>query len=499
MATAQLPVSGLINSVINLASAPAQAQSLSQELVLGPSDVIDTTERQRLYDSLTAVATDFGNTAPEYLAAQAWFDQSPQPPSVLIGRWAKTATSARLQGGVVSPANQVISVWTAITAGGIQITVNGTVQNSPAIDFASVTNLNGVASAIQAALTGVTVTWDASYQTFLIKTVATGSTETISFAQASTTAGTTDISGMLVMQSTSSGAYVVDGIAAESALSAVTLFDANYGQQWYGLFVATAVDSDHLAIAAYIEGSSNRYLYGVSTQESGVLVGTDTTDIAYQLSQLAYRHTLVQYSSTSAYAVLSMMARILTTNMSAVNTMISLMYKQEPGIVAESINPTQLASLIAKNCNIFVDYDNSTSILQPGVCCSGDFIDTIYGCDWLSITLQNALFNVLYTSPTKIPQRDKGAHILVVTAESILQGAVVDLGNGLLAPGTWTQAGFGALNEGDYLPKGFYVYVQPMALQNPTDRAARKAPPLQIAAKLSGAIQTVDILINVNR
>jgi hypothetical protein len=71
--------------------------------------------------------------------------------------------------------------------------------------------------------------------------------------------------------------------------------------------------------------------------------------------------------------------------------------------------------------------------------------------------------------------------------------------NGLLAPGTWTQAGFGSLNQGDYLSKGFYVYAPPIALQNPADRAARKSVTFQVAAKLAGAIHTVNVLVNINR
>ena len=493
----QLPVSGLINVSINLASAPAQAQSLSNMMIFGSSDVIDTFQRYRQYATLNAVATDFGTLAPEYLAAVEWFGQSPQPGVMYAARWAATATRARLQGAVVTPTNQLIATWNAITAGALQVTVDGVVINTAAINFSTATNLNGVASMIQTAIGAtVTVAWNASYQQFLIATVATGVTATISFASASSTAGTVDISVLLGMQATSSGAYVVAGIAPESALTAVILLDTMLGQQWYGAFVCGAVDADHLELAAYIEGASTKHAYGVNTQEGGVLVATDTTNIAYRLKQLAYKKTWVQYSSSSPYSIVSAMARLLTTNFNGINTTINLMYKTEPGVVPETINTNQLAALIGFNCNVFVTYDNQTSIIQPGVASSGDYIDTIYGADWLAVTIQNTLYNLLYSSSTKIPQTDAGTHILVVGIESICVQGVT---NALLAPGTWTQGGFGTLNQGDFLPKGFYVFAPLLATQNPADRAARKSVPIQVAAKLAGAIQTVSVLLNINR
>lgn len=73
------------------------------------------------------------------------------------------------------------------------------------------------------------------------------------------------------------------------------------------------------------------------------------------------------------------------------------------------------------------------------------------------------------------------------------------MNNGCLAPGVWNSAGFGALNQGDTLAKGYYVYAPPIATQSQADREARKAVTFQVAAKEAGAIHSVDILVNVNR
>lgn len=319
----------------------------------------------------------------------------------------------------------------------------------------------------------------------------------LSVSAATMSGGTaTDISGMMAGLSTSSGAYFANGIDAETATAAATLFDSQFGQTWYALTMPQAVDADQLNVAAYVEGSNNKHLLGVSTQEAGVLSSISTTDIAYELKALGYNRSMVQYSSSNAYAVCSLFGRALTVNYNGNSTVINLMYKQEPGIVAESLTETQIDALEGKNCNVFVAYNNNTAIIEPGKMSSGNYIDEMTGTDWLALTIQTAEYNLLYTSTTKIPQTDAGMHLLAVTAEAVLAQGVA---NGLLAPGVWNSGGFGSLNQGDYLAKGFYVYAPPVALQLQADREARKSVPIQIAAKLAGAVDTVDITINVNR
>ncbi len=491
-----LPISRLISVGVNLSPQAAQMQNISDLLVLGNSDVIDVQTRERTYPSLTAVETDFGTTAPEYLAAEAWFGQTPQPGEIRIGRWAQTATAGILVGATLSAAQQAISAWVGVTTGSFEVTIDGTLKTLSNLNFSAATNLNGVASDITTALAGAgTMTWNATYSRFQLESSVTGTSSTVSFASA--TGSGTDISAMLGMTSTSAGAYAVAGIAAESALAAATLFDANFGQKWYGLVMPTITqDSDHVAVAGFIQGATNKHVYGVTTQEASVLVSTDTSNIAYQLKALGYLRSVVQYSSSSAYAVCSLLGRILTTNYTANNTVITLMYKQEPGVVPETLNDTQITALEGFNCNVFVEYDNNTAIIEPGVVSSGEFLDVVTGTDWLALVIQTSLWNLLYQSTTKIPQTDAGNHLLLVQAEQVCGQAVA---NGLLAPGVWNASGFGSLNQGDYLSKGFYVYAPPVATQSAADRAARKSVAFQIAGVLAGAIHSVNVQINVSR
>jgi hypothetical protein len=492
-----LPVSRLVNVSVQLTPAGAQAQNLNTLLILGVGTVIDTVERFRTYSSIDAVATDFGTTAPEYLAALLWFQQTPQPTNLMIGRWCQAAASGGLRGAVRSAAQQVVSTWSAITNASFRFSKDGAgATNITGLNLSTATNLNQVASLITAALTGVTVVWNAAYSRFEAVSATTGATSAVSFFTTATASVGTDISSMLGMTTTDSGAYVYPGQALETAVAAVTTFEQNYGQQFYAVTIPAAVDAEHLTVAAFLEATNTKHIYGITTQAGGVLVASDTTNIAYQLKALGYKRSFTQYSSSNAYAVVSALARILTTDYTGNSTVITLMYKQEPGIVAEQLNTVQADAVKSFNANIFVAYNNNTAILQSGVCASGVFLDIVTGTDSLAVDLQRDLYNVLYTSTTKIPQTDAGMNILVTQAEATCIRYVT---NGLLAPGVWTSNGFGSLGTGDFMPKGFYVYAPKVSTQSVSDRTARKSVPIQIAAKLAGAVHEVAVAVIVNQ
>lgn len=493
--TPSLPVSRVVSVSVSLTPAGAQAQSLSDLLILGTSDIIDTVERTRSYEDLSGVASDFGTTAPEYIAASRWFGQSPQPTRLIVGRWLKTAASGGLRGAPLSAAAQLMSTWTSITTGGFTYSKDGgSSTNVTGLNFTGAANLNAVAAIIEAAMTGVTCQWNSSFQRFEFESTTTGASSEVAFLTAP--ASGLDISADLGATSTSSGAYVYMGAVAETAVACVALMDLALGQRWYATVIPAAVDADHVAVAGLLQGTNTKHIYGVTTQSAGVLVAVTTTDIASVLKGLAYSRTMVQFSSNDPYAVISAFGRILTTDFRASNTVMTLKFKQEPGVQAENLNVNQVNAAEKKNANLFILYNNDTAILEQGVMSDGTFVDIVTGTDWLATDIQRSLYNLLYTSLTKIPQTDQGMQLLTTQVEASCSQAV---NNGLAAPGVWNANGFGTLKQGDYLAKGYYVYAPLVATQNQADRAARMAVPIQVAVKLAGAIHSASVAIMVNQ
>ncbi|EJB9105612.1 DUF3383 domain-containing protein [Salmonella enterica] len=285
--------------------------------------------------------------------------------------------------------------------------------------------------------------------------------------------------------------------AAEKLMDAV---NAVMGYtSWYGLGIADKediADDDWLKVAAAVEASGVSRILAITTSDPATMDATSTTDLAYKLKAAKYGRTFVQYSSSSKYAALSAFGRAFTVNFNGSNTTITLKFKQEPGITYETLTTSQAAALDAKNCNVFVYYQNDTAILQQGVMSGGDFFDERHGLDWLQNYVQTNLYNLLYTSTTKIPQTDAGVTRLLSSVEQSMDQSVT---NGLVAPGVWNGGPIGQLDSGDTLTKGYYVYAQPLSEQAQADREARKAPVIQVACKLAGAVHFADVQINVVR
>lgn len=285
----------------------------------------------------------------------------------------------------------------------------------------------------------------------------------------------------------------------ETLLEAVNaLMDYN---AWYGLHLAVPEadypnDADIITVSAAIEASTVSRIFGITTDEATILDAATATDLASKLKAAKYSRTFIQYSTSSRYAALSAFARAFTVDFTGSNTTITLKFKQEPGITYETLGTSQANNLEAKNCNVYVYYENDTAILEQGVMSNGDFFDERHGLDWLQNAVQTADFNTLYTSTTKIPQTDAGTTTRIANIELVLDKAVQ---NGLFAPGKWTGGPMGQLNTGDMLTKGYYTWAENVDDQLQVDREARKGVPIQVAGKLAGAVHYGSVAITVVR
>lgn len=285
----------------------------------------------------------------------------------------------------------------------------------------------------------------------------------------------------------------------ETVLQAVnSLMDYN---SWYGLHLAVPEadylsDADIISVAAAVEASTVSRIFGITTDEDTILDAATTTDLASKLKAAKYSRTFIQYSTSSRYAALSAFARAFTVDFTGSNTTITLKFKQQPGITYETLGTSQANNLEAKNCNVYVYYENDTAILEQGVMSNGDFFDERHGLDWLQNAVQTADFNTLYTSTTKIPQTDAGTTTRIANIELVLDKAVQ---NGLFAPGKWTGGPMGQLNTGDTLTKGYYTWAENVDDQLQVDREARKGVPIQVAGKLAGAVHYGTVAITVVR
>ena len=227
-----------------------------------------------------------------------------------------------------------------------------------------------------------------------------------------------------------------------------------------------------------------------------MLLSTVADDLASKLRDLSYQRTFIEYSATARFAACAVFGRAFSVNFDGSNTTITLMFKEQVGVVSERLTAQEAATLKAKNCNVFALYNNGKSILQHGKMSGGWWFDERHGLDWLQNDMQTRVFNLLYTSKGKVPQTEQGiSQISAQLVASLHQGTT----NGLIAPGVWNADGFGQIERGDMLSTGYYVYRQPLADQPQSEREQRIAPLFQVAVKLAGAVHHADVIVNVNR
>lgn len=82
----KLDLRPIVKVDINLSAKAAARKGFNAALILGDSTVIDTTTRLKMYTSADALLDDgFANTSDEYVAAQLYFSQSPQPDKLYVG------------------------------------------------------------------------------------------------------------------------------------------------------------------------------------------------------------------------------------------------------------------------------------------------------------------------------------------------------------------------------------------------------------------------------
>ncbi len=492
-----LSVSDVVRVTVNLQPKATQRRNFGIHLILGASPVIDQDERIRFYSGIDGVIADFGVAANETEAAQRFYSQKPQPSTLAIGRWVREHAPARLKGGILETANKIITGatgWNAITNGAFDIIVNGSVQQIRGMDFSLETNLNGVARVISEKLQpSASCLWDG--ERFVVETNLTGGTAAIGYASAADDGGGIDIAAKAGLD-VDSALTPIAGLNSEPALQAVAnLLDIS--SDWYGLLHAEKHDTATLTdIAALIESQdeSTARIHGITETDQRALDAAWQQDAAAMLKPLGFNRTFIQVSK-NPHAVVSAFARAATVNFSASNSTITLKFKQEPGVAYETLRKSQAVALADKNANVFVAYQNDSAILQEGVMSGGAFFDEIHGLDWLQNAIQNAVWNLSYQS-VKIGQSDDDMNLAVNAIENCLEEAVR---NGLIAPGQWNADGFGQIQRGDYLPKGYYIFCPPVADQEQSEREKRKSVAIQVAAKLKGAVHFFDVAINVNR
>lgn len=269
---------------------------------------------------------------------------------------------------------------------------------------------------------------------------------------------------------------------------------------YYGFYaVPTLTDSEIVEFATAIVATSKRHIFGY-TALADYMLDYNSTNPLYQLALLNNKRIIVQLNKLNdRHAVVALLVQAGSTNWDGENTAQNMKFKsQSVNQVDENIDTLMTSKARRLGINFYASYDG-LPLLADGTTLGTTpfFIDSTTFRDSLENTAQVNLANFFASRTSKVPQDNDGqAQAMNVLNSTFERYAVAGaIGRNL----RWNGSGFGLLNTGDILPTGYYTYSQSFITQSQDNRELRKGMPIQCAVKESGAINSLDIQIVVER
>lgn len=500
-------MSASINNVINV-TLLEEGRSAARDninvcaIMTSQPGVLSTAERWRSYKSPSAVEQDWGASSVTAAFSNAFFGTSPNPVSaggtLIVGFWnaagetlpatAGVVRGAEISQAVVMPALRQQADWS------FNIDIDGTKHDITGIDGTSAATLADVVAQIQTKITALValVAFDGTRITFTSKT--TGAASIVEYPEASATGS---FIGDILAIAAGSGAAKIDGkasapVAPETQLEALSALKAQVNIKGVG-FIDKILDAQVPLIASWAKANSV-IVYETFTGDQALEVNPGNPAWAVTLASQSNFRMLFSKAGNRKLAI-SYMARTHTVNFNGERTAITLHLKTM-NVPAEEYSQTEIDKAKRVGLDIYTTIKDVPCILTSG---SNDFVDNVYNLMAYVDAVQTDSFNVLKTTPTKVPQTYYGVDQLEDCAEKTTRGFVRA---GVFNPGTWTLPDF--FGDRDMFLRnieqnGYYVLAGDLADQSTADRQERKSPVLQIAVKNAGAIHSEDIIINFNK
>jgi hypothetical protein len=443
------------------------------------------------YISAGQVALDYGTNSVTAQMASNIFAQSPNLLSgggvlniiPLIG--SVSATNGHFL--TASLATNLAAII-LVNNGSLKVTLNGTLYSLSNLNFTNCVTIADVAAVMQAALPDAVVT--AQTNTITITSNKVGTNSTVALAAG---VGGTDMNGSGYFNGAAGTATAGANATGETIPQAIT---RTSGAVFYAAAI-TNLNIDDTALAALataVEALDLTFLHHVASVN-------DIAGIASTIQQASQTKMRILGYFTGGQSAANLMksayaGRAFSTDFTGSNTASTMNLKALVNVVPDAAtNPTLYGQVKTAGVDVYVSYQGVPSVLSTG---GNDYFDNVYGDLALKFALETAGFNYLRITNTKVPQTEQGMNGLKAAYITALQQFVV---NRCIAPGAWNSSEtFGDPQTflNNILTTGYYVYSLPIVQQNSSDRNARKAPLVQIAVKRAGAIQTSNVIVNIN-
>ena len=532
--TPPLALSNIVNISVTVSPSAVTSNTFNQGLFIGPTSTAipsyGTNARLRQYPSATAMLSDgFTAVSPEYIAAQIYFSQNPQPQYIWIGRQDLTAIGAVTvdgrtvnDGAMSSVTNPTFlnSATAAFVSGDVGSAVRVVGAGAAGVDL--VTTVASVTSGTVAVLASPCLTTVAAAQAslgFAGHNYKAGDTFTVTQAGGSNdlvTVATVGASGVALTLSLMPGQQGT-GFTTANALPTVAVTGAGTGLEvnitagesllqaaqacraastaWYGLAVNNPSDVDNLAISEWADPLWQTTRYYPWSSTAGIANGT-ANNLALQLQTLELR-VLGIYSTTQGglypnniYAAAGLMGVEMGLNTGLANSFFTIAATQIVGIAPEPLTQTQYTNIKNSGFNAYCNF-SPFQLVEPGFMSNGAPSYLWINLAMLVSNLQIQSILALMSSPA-VPQTNPGEQLLINAANQACETAATI---GFLAPSTWTGQSFNvagvSLTYGQAIPSGYLNQAQPYSAQTSNNRAAGQAMPVYCAITTAGAVTSL--------
>ena len=387
----------------------------------------------------------------------------------------------------------IISALQLVSNADLTITIDGTDKTVSGLDF---TNIETVADIVKILNNQYLDCNIAVVDTNKIQFKSRNFGDNSTIALKATTSGSgTDIYGSSYLDG--SNQVTVAGVDEAGTSPATALALAEEAGYFGGVLTTQMLSNDGVvAFATVIQAKDHIYYEAVNSLTNITTLGSAIKGASLTKTRLLAKTDQGEAISKQAIATYATIAQ--STNYSGVGTALTMNLKELTGILPDgNINSTYYN--IAKNNG--VDIYATTE----GLSCTYSFDNGYYTDDatnllWLKKALEVSGFNYLRKTNTKIPQTETGMAGLKNAYEQRCSQGVL---NGVIGTGLkWNDSipfGDPESFQRNIEERGYYIYSLPIAQQSQAEREQRIAPIIQIAIKLSSAIHTSNVIVQIQR
>lgn len=425
-------------------------QGFGKPLIVSHSDAI-APDLYREYSSLLAVAEDFDSDTPEYLAANAFFAQTPKPPKIAVGRAPSQPTQQyTIRLGAGGPRNEFT----------YSIDVAGTGMESETVSYTSDEDASDdeIMTGIAAALNDKD---DKTYTAVLVP----GASDPTAIEVTADDPGVWfslclgNVSALSIGQTHDDPADLADN------LSDILLEDAS----WYEVHTNFNSPDYVKTVAEWVAGNERIYVFDVNetdciTTTVDLDMGTDTGS---QMAALGYSSSMGCYHPCPEQMfAAAWMGRWLPTTPGQATAK----FKTLEGVETVALTDTHKNNLRARRMNSY------ETVYQRAITWEGTVFSTVYkfldvrrNVDWLTDEIQKEVFGILAGSDI-VPYTPAG----VARVEGAVRGRMKF-----------------AETRGVLAPDSSAVEAPEFEDINPSDKSDRVLRDIKASGTLAGAIHAV--------